>query len=427
MKYIASLLLVALFAFSCDGSDPEPTPTKKNPVYQTRSPKRGVSYGFKLVEEIQVLGSAISWNYNWGHTPASDMDWALQAYEIDFCSMAWNGVNPDVLREYKKRNPNLKYLLAFNEPNLTEESNMTPQEAAQRWAPLKAIADELDLKIVSPAMNYGTLSGYSDPIKWLDEFFQLVPLDDIYAISIHCYMPSSSATVSYINRFKKYGKPIWMTEICSWEKSDTPASQLKYMCDIVNYMECDPAVERYAWFIPRWKERWPYMEIFDVTTNASLTDLGKVFVNMSTQDKNAYYIQGQRIEAEHYNSISISEALNDVWIGGPTMQPTTDEEGGTLDLINFAPEQWVEYQVDMSEKRMHDVTIRYACFIDSEFHVEVDGDLNAVISLPATGGDKVWSTISSQINLTKGKHTLRFKLAKGRLSMNWLEVGRLIK
>ena len=70
----------------------------------------------------------------------------------------------DRIRTYKATHPQCEYLLAFNEPNLTDQCNYTPQQAAVQWPRLKELADELGMKLVSPAMNYGTLGGYSDPV-----------------------------------------------------------------------------------------------------------------------------------------------------------------------------------------------------------------------------------------------------------------------
>ena len=179
-----------------------------------KSAKRGVSFNFLYITDLPLLSPYISWDYNWGNTPNEDAATWFDANEMDFCPMCWNGkYDADKIRAFVAAHPNTKYLLAFNEPNLTDQANMVPSKAAELWPPVVALAKELNLKLVSPAMNYGTLAGYSDPVKWLDEFFAQpgVSIDDVYAIAIHCYMASASAVKSYVERFEKYDKPIWMT------------------------------------------------------------------------------------------------------------------------------------------------------------------------------------------------------------------------
>ncbi|GHT34380.1 hypothetical protein FACS189434_10460 [Bacteroidia bacterium] len=394
---------------------------------QSRSEKKGVGFAFQVVEDVDALGSAISWSYNWGISQSETYDASFAEYNLDYFPMAWNGVNETTLRNYIANHPKCKYILAFNEPNLTDQANMTPSQAAEKWPQLKAIAKELGLKIISPAMNNGTLAGYADPIKWLDEFFNLVPISDVDGIAIHCYMPAAAATKAFIERFKKYDKPIWLTEFCAWDGNQvTRASQMKYMSDIINYMEAEPAVERYAWFIPRRNGKtendYPYMHLLTKTPPIQLTALGKIFVNMSTQDKKAWNIVGQIIEAEHYSSICVVESVGvEGFVEGPYMRPTTDEEG-ILELCNFYPEQWVEYQVQVPQTKTYTLTSRYACYHASEADVLVDGKPAAFLSYPKTGEDNIWDTNITALPLSKGKHTLRLKVTKGALNLNWLSI-----
>lgn len=434
IKYIFWIAFVLII--SCDSTNgieepegpEEPGINIPDPVSQSRSQKRGVSFNFDTARDIDLLAKGISWSYNWAPDQIQGYDKPFQSYEIDFCPMAWDGIDANKLRAYKVRNPQCKYLLAFNEPNLTNQSNMTPSEAAEKWNEVKAIATELGLKVISPAMNYGTLPGYGDPIVWLDEFFQLVPLSEFEGIAIHCYMSWPSATKSYIERFKKYGKPIWMTEICAFEGKLTPEVQMKYLSDIVNYMESDPIVARYAWFIPRGDEQvndYPYMFLLNKAQPAGLTPLGEVFVNMSSLDKSIYYVQGQIIEAEHYAANIISEGVGkEGWVDGPSLQPTTDSKGGTLELVNFTKDMWVEYQVEMFQTENHDLQLRYAAALDSKVSVKLDGTEVAIVALPATGlTENVWNTMSRQIPMETGKHTLRMEVIQGRICLNWLKIG----
>ena len=245
------LLFAAFFFISCEGS----SPTLDHPSTMQKSAKRGVSFNFTNIQDLPLLSPAISWSYNWANDQNSTSALWFDTNAMDFCPMCWNGsYSADKIRQYVQQHPNTKYLLGFNEPNLTDQCNMTPAQAAGPWQEVVALAKELNLKLISPAMNYGTLAGYHDPIKWFDEFFALpnVSLDDIHAIAIHCYMASPSAVKDYIKKFEKYGKPIWMTEFCAWDPVPSNVEkQMDYMCSILNHMEQNPHVERYAWFMPR--------------------------------------------------------------------------------------------------------------------------------------------------------------------------------
>lgn len=423
------LAAVSLF-YSCSKEDAatEDEYVQKQEVLQKRSTKRGVSFSYQFIDDINVLGKAMAWSYNWGISQNAIFDTAVNDNKIDFCPMVWNDVNKEALRSYVKEHPNCKYLLAFNEPNLTDQANMTPQQAAAKWGDLKAIADELGLKIISPAMNYGTLADYSDPIKWLDEFFSLIPISDVDGISIHCYMPNAAAVKSYVARFKKYGKPIWLTEFCAWDgwnqNNFSPEGQQKYLCDVFNYLESDPDIFRYAWFIPRAGnvDAFPYMSLLTKSSDVALTELGELFVQMSSQDKSTYYVEQQVVEAEHYSSISVAEGLNGGWVNGPRVKTTTDAPSESLELYDFLPKQWVEYQFDIDRNKDFILELRYACIVDSEIHIEVDGKLEASFLLKKTEKEFIWNNANVPLKLNSGKHTVRIFLNKGKLHLNWLKL-----
>lgn len=417
------LVIILLHQTACNKSDfivPE------SPRVQAKSLKRGVSYNFQGYpnEEMALLSNGISWFYNWGSTLPSSIDHSAKFYDLLYFPMAWDDVDVNALCKYKSSHPECRYLLAYNEPNLTDQAKMTPRQASEKWPRLLAIAKELDLKIVSPAMNYGTLQNYNDPIVWLDEFFELIDIDDISAISIHSYMGHANALKSYVERFKKYEKPIWMTEFCAWDKNiSSPESQMKFMSESVCYMELEPAIERYAWFIPKGDEAvdaYPFMYLITKELPFELTDCGKVYVGMSTLDKNVYAVNGQKIEAEHFTNCNLSSSIGQDDFSIPVhFRPTTDESG-KLDIYNFTDEKWVEYQIDLPEERTYQFDIRYLSISDTEMTVYLNNNILNFISLPESDS---WDTFTSSVPLTKGKHTVRLHVTQGNTSLNWIKIN----
>ena len=389
-----------------------------------KSSKRGVSFGFSFEEDVALLAPAISWSYNWGNAPSDRFNTLFNQYGLDYFPMIWNGsFDSDKIRAYKAKNPQCEYLLTFNEPNLTDQANMTPQQAAEHWPRVKALADELNMKIVSPAMNYGTLANYGDPVKWLDEFFTLVPLSDVDAISIHCYMGSAGAMKSFIDLFRKYEKPIWMTEFCAWETHiGNISAQMGYMCDAINYMECDPVVERYAWFIPRASgpvDSYPYMQLLTKTDPFELSDLGRVFAGLSSMDKTVWQDTENHILVQNYSNICNSDSQNGTFVTGPLLRPTTDTSGD-LEFYNFVSNQWVEYQIDATND-ISKIRLRYSNYSNSTCVVFVDGIEVATIEFPRTGDTKIWDKVENTLNIPKGKHTVRLKILQGNICLNWLK------
>lgn len=377
-----------------------------------KSPKRGVAFNFSVAEDLPLLSDAISWDYNWGNDQNSLAATWMDQEGIEFCPMCWSGsYNADRIRAYVAAHPNTKYLLAFNEPNLKDQANMTPTRAAELWPPVVALAKELNLKLVSPAMNYGTVSGYNDPIKWLDEFFAKpgVSIDDVDAISIHCYMASPQAVKNYITLFEKYNKPIWLTEFCAWEDYaiHSEEDQMTYMCSVLNHLESNPHIERYAWFIPRYKSGYPYMPLLTYSAPYALTDAGKVYCGFSTFDKSVWLNTAKRINASQYIAVS-DEKIQ--------VRPSTEGEG--LMLSTMRENQAVDYQIYVPEKTAT-IALRYAAYGTADLAIWVDGEPQAITTLSATGSMTGWSTIDIPMVLDKGKHTMRLEISAGVVNIYW--------
>ena len=444
--YILLSLAVALSVVACEDQQPVEgdvgphlvgSETLRPVDYpkQARSLKRGVSFSNNdpfYSGDFAKIGAGCSWFYTWGNTHTNFTAEQADA-QLDFYPMAWSaGYNANQIRAYKQAHPECEYLLAFNEPMLGGQANMTVAQVVAAWPALKALADELDMKLVSPAVTYGNV-GPSDPVAWLDQFFASVPLDDVDAIAIHSYMAAPSAMMWYVGRFYKYNKPIWLTEFCAWE--DLPAGfnrddQQNYMCDVVNFLESDPHVARYAWFILRTggsDSSSPYMQLM-YNSGSELKEMGKVYLNLSSQDKNTWYDAGDMIPAEHYSSMNIVDVPDsDHWTGSVRARPSTDETG-VLAIADFTPGKWVEYQLDLREAGRYEAQIRYAARKNAELQFSVVGQLRGSVSLPATAGVADWQTATATVILPAGRQTVRLTAVdanpgsddKGDLLINWL-------
>ncbi len=436
-KFYYSFLICIFALVSCNSSGPEDIMYADSDQYttkQARSNKRGICFNTLFEADFKAMDPGISWGYNWaaGGFNAILNEAASEAGFL-YYPMIWNGGGnwASQIRNYKQAHPECEYILAFNEPNLTDQANMTPKQAAEKWEPVKNLAKELNMKIVAPVMNYGTLAGYSDPIQWLDEFFRQpgVSIDDVAALSIHCYMDYPSSIKSYVERFRKYGKPVWMTEFCAWEAENiSMEKQREYMSEVINYFEAEPLIERYAWFkydgSPNNHPRYALRP--SGNTSGELTELGKVYVNMSSLDKNLYYGHNQVIPAEHYSNSNLSEAVDGGTSTIASIQlKATSDVTGILDVTNFGLPKWLEYNISPVVKGDYNLIIRYASAGDSQCKIYVNNVEVAEIDLPKTGGYTDWETIiTPAIPLKAGQQIIRITPSKGMISMNWWRYKR---
>ena len=389
-----------------------------------KSAKRGVSFSFTNMMDLPLLSPYISWDYNWGNTPTEDAALWFDANEMEFCPMCWNGsYSPDRIRAFVAAHPKTQYLLAFNEPNLTDQANMTPSQAAALWPDVVALAKELNLKLVSPAMNYGTLAGYSNPIKWLDEFFAQpgVSLDDVDAIAIHCYMASASSVQGYVEMFEKYNKPIWLTEFCAWDPAPGSVNtQMDYMCAVLNYLESHATVERYAWFMPRMSgkvESVPYNQLLTHDYPPALTELGKMFCYLSPMDSTVWLRVNRPIYASEYMRVENYSM---------SLRPTNDQEmvnaigRDGLMITNFAAGQKLSYQLYFP-KDVQQISLRYCGYSNSICELLIDGESQNFIDMPRNGSSDEWATATLAQPISAGKHTITLSLFSGSCSLSAIQ------
>jgi len=271
-------------------TQPSPTPTP-TPT-PAKSTKRGIAYDLAAPADFAAISPGVSWWYNWSPAPNTAVPANYSTlYGMDFYPMLWNGsFDAASIEAYLKANPGIQYILVLNEPNLTDQANMTPQQAAQLWPQYEAIAAATGVKIVGPAMNWGTMPGYENPVTWLDAFYAAYQAANnnrnpqIDYLAFHWY---DYGLNDQLNALTKYGKPFWVTEFANWHSEDdgsqidTLAKQEAQMTDMVATCEGRSDVFRYAWFTGRLSPDPHFTSLLGAS--GQLTDLGKLYLALPAQ------------------------------------------------------------------------------------------------------------------------------------------------
>ncbi len=381
-----------------------------------RSPKRGISQnGFSYPEEIAALTPGVCWHYNWAIVPtATNMPYEGPGTDMEFCPMAW-GSNFDEtkLRAYLTEHPGVKYLLGFNEPNFKAQANMTPAEAVALWPRLEAIAEEFGLGLVGPAVNYSPDAPYTDPKTWYDEFFQLYPDARVDYIALHCYMVNSTAMMSFIDSFaERYGRKIWLTEFCAWDgltKDEASARKIQRdeMVHKIEALELSDNVFRYAWFMAKGADTYPYYALLKYKNVSqgipagTLTDLGKVYVNMPLFDTTYYHVPEVEFAATDY----ISSYLIGVNVS------TDPLSSYPLQVEGFSNVRKLDYLLDVPVAGEYRIEARVST-VGIPVSAYIDGELVGQAVWEATGEQGVWDVRYITVNLPAGKHRLQLKGTK---------------
>jgi O-glycosyl hydrolase len=212
---------------------------------------------------------------------------------MEFVPMLWGGSpsTSDIVavKNFILAHSEVQYLLVMNEPNLADQANRTPFQAATDWLIYEKIISDLasqgrTIYLVGPAMNWGTMTDYWDPVIWLDAFYAAYRYANggrdpkIDFLVFHWY---DYGLDGQLDRLKKYGKKIWITEMANWNSQiNSYAKQEAQMQEMVNICETRSDVFRYAWFYGRGV--FPdskYTYLLDQSPG-TLTELGKLYISL---------------------------------------------------------------------------------------------------------------------------------------------------
>lgn len=291
-----------------------------NVAAQQKSAKRGIC-GDATPEDLAAFAPYLSWYYDWGVEPPAESEGQLSG--IEWVPMTWGGVTAGQVNDIVARIPEGSvYLLGFNEPNFTSQANLTPAQAAALWPNVEQIATEKGLILVSPAVNWcgGCVEGVtSDPVDWLDKFIAECPTCEFDYIAIHNYNSHLSALQWYVEKFKKYGKKIWLTEFAAWDEGTEYAGVVEYMKQAIPYLENDTNIFRYSWFATR-VDANPDIDLLGA--NGELSKLGKLYATMPFEGSST---EDLAPIAFLQNETSINLPKTSLTMSGNTYDPNGDE------------------------------------------------------------------------------------------------------
>jgi RNA polymerase sigma factor (sigma-70 family) len=217
------------------------------PPPAVRSAKKGVST-YSFAGNAQALRDVrATWYYNWAAERS-----VAQIDGVEFVPMIW-GANSVTAPNLAKARAQGRTLLAFNEPDLGEQANMSVERALELWPQLAATG----MRLSSPAVAYGA----DTPGGWFDRFMSGARARGyrIDFIALHWYGSDFSAAAvghlrGYIEKvYDRYKLPIWLTEYALISFSGgvrypTQDQQVAFVRNSTTMLQSLSFVERYAWF-----------------------------------------------------------------------------------------------------------------------------------------------------------------------------------
>ncbi len=285
------ILLIISLLMGCSDDDSNPAGSNDPVKKYEKSSKRGLAYNLKDAADLDALKTGVSWWYNW-YFKTDAPDNYFGDYEMEFIPMLWGGNSASdfgQLKDFIMEHQEIEYLLVLNEPNLTDQANQLPYQAAAEWVKYEAVINDLATQgrtvyLVGPAMTWGTMTDFEDPVAWLDAFYEAYRYSNngadprIDYLAFHWY---DYGLEQQLDRLQKYGKQIWVTEMANWNPQiNSYLKQAEQMQQMVALCESRDDVFRYAWFIGRgtsFDENYTYL--FNPTPG-ELNSLGELYLSL---------------------------------------------------------------------------------------------------------------------------------------------------
>lgn len=291
---LTTLVLCTIFFIGCSSSDSIEESTSQTIKKDTTSTNivdgRNITFTYEQLKLPGKKGACqkglskvdslnAHWNYTWGSTYPTD-----QISTSEFIPMKWGGKTisntfKETISSYIKAHL-CKRILAVNEPDKSNQSNLTVEDVVNFWPELEAFGVPLG----SPAV-VNAESG-----QWLKDFMSKVDELGLRVdyICVHNYggISASAFEKKLTNIYNKYKRPILVTEfaVADWNASSveknkyTPTQVLNFMKQVLPWMEKTDFVYGYAWFSFGIKDKHGTASaLFD--SKGNLTELGKYYSN----------------------------------------------------------------------------------------------------------------------------------------------------
>ena len=205
-------------------------------AYQTHYPKKGLA-GW----DDQWPRFNVSWGYNWGW----GYGFALPAKTV-FEPMQWGnwGVDTSTYGAWHATEKPM-YVMGFNEPDHTDQANMTTDQAIARWPELQS----MNLPLVSPAP--ASLFG-----GWLGDFYNKVAANNLRVdfTGAHWYAnPDATSLLNTLDSaYNTWGRAVWLTEFSTvdWGGTATWTEQdnYRFLAEFMWQVEDHIGIKRYSLF-----------------------------------------------------------------------------------------------------------------------------------------------------------------------------------
>lgn len=139
-------------------------------------------------------------------------------------------------------------VLGFNEPDMTDQSNLTPAQAVPLWRGVREVLDGSNLASPAPCMDVGWLPEFCDEYEAAYPLDPPVPFD---VLDFHLYWDDVGlcqyVASQYIDMAEFYGVQAIVSEFAFGHMHGV-AQGVQDMAEFIPWLDAQPRIQRYYWF-----------------------------------------------------------------------------------------------------------------------------------------------------------------------------------
>lgn len=219
---------------------------------QKRSPsKRGAAYNDVSTVAPIASNGTVTWAYNWAMSASGTLPPGVEYVPMLWGSKDFGGWVTTVQTVLSSGS---KYILGFNEPDMTSQANMSPTDAANYYKTyITPWAGQA--KLISPAVTSSTSPNMG--LNWFESFMGQCSSCAISGLAVHWYGDTAEEFKSFVQQAistaQSHGLPeVWVTEFAL--NSDVggtgnPAATAAFLHQVLPWLDSQSMVSRYAYFM----------------------------------------------------------------------------------------------------------------------------------------------------------------------------------
>lgn len=341
-----------------------------------------------------------TWYYNWGTSPTTNPNKSSKNYNQEFVPEIW-GATSSTSKPYSLEDA--CHLMGFNEPDHSEQSNVSVEKAIEIWPELI----KTGMRLGSPATT---------DFSWLYKFMEQCKQKNyrVDYVVVHAYWGGLTGREWY-NKLKDVydhvKRPIWIKEWnngANWTKETWPsgtaeqqAKQLRDLKEILTVMDTCTFIERYS--IYNWVED---KRAIILGSTAKLTPAGEYYAS----DQPDYFY---RHDMQFVPTYTVRTA------------PLLRQEGIDQEILALAwndenKEFVSQYKIQQSTNGKDFETIATCGNEENHYEIEIRKTNNSalyyrIISSPITGSEQVSNVLT--VNMVETENGL--SLSEFLIDENW--------